>query len=739
MLNVYHFIYRQYGFEMRPTSKDYTFWEWLSATNRLEKWLKWKTANMLSRAVRSPILVPNPFHMDSIPPLFDGFFRPDHLGLFSNDQGFHRMKLARRNRNRYAQFVFSLYQGKAASLPAQGWKVSAAVRDTIDRLTSESRSLGTLITPAGPIDEDRLEEELFRTVDELFPTLRDRPASYRLPSFGACLTSGRSTGGSLGLLSRLSRGVEKKDFYLPVGDFLVGFMTGPYGVYEIRTTLDPLDYQETLMDWRLQTLATDRVGAIPVGLVEPFKVRVITKGDPAMYALARDYQPRVWGLLKENPTFRLIGESIGPRAMCQIASEVGSEEDVVWLSGDYREATDHIPGHMAEAMAWRVFSRLGVPIEHQSPLVATLTQHRLKVSPDDPGVDQRKGQLMGSPTSFPFLCLYNAAITRLAIETADVGLPRKSLDSYPMLVNGDDLLLACSPDTYSNWERVVAWAGLYPSVGKTLVSRQFATINSTLYRMYPRFSHGTEWIEPFHLPHVQLQLAIGSMKSGHTDHLSSSLSMSDPCSDSRMWHEFLASCPDQERAWRFLYGANRNYIRSLCQGFPTSALCLPPEAGGLGFPLPPATSVYYPIRKPRPYDLLLGRMLLEEGTQDHNRLRGQWLSTLKLMTLESPVQRLVMQDWMRAQRHCASEPVFLPREEVPDFLPPPSLAVGLASNPVIDWTDIDLFRQRRRIRFQLDRAVLSYSRSGRGPPDLRSLQIISRRGQWAYRYTDFSS
>jgi hypothetical protein len=454
-----------------------------------------------------------------------------------------------------------------------------------------------------------------------------------------------------------------------------------------------------------------------------------------MYALARDYQPRVWGALKEHPVFRLIGESLGPSAMRQIASEVGSEQDLVWLSGDYREATDHIPSDFAEILAWRVFDRLGVPLEHQGPLVATLTRHRL-IS-DDGEHDQRCGQLMGSPTSFPFLCLYNAAVTRLAIETSSPGLPPLSLDSYPMLVNGDDLLLGCSSVTYSNWERVVGWAGLLPSVGKTLVSRQYATINSCLYRMYPRFSHQTEWIEPVRLPHIQLQLAIGSMKSGHTDHLSSSLAMSDPCSDSRMWHEFLDSCPQREPAWRFLYSANRSYIRALCAGFPTSTLCLPPEAGGLGFPLPPPSSVYYPSRKPRTRDMMLGRMLLEEGTDAHSRLRSQWLSTLRMMTLQSPVQQLVMSDWSKAVSHCTGDRLFRPSEEIEDFLPPPDIAVGLSNSPVVDWTTVELFRRCRRIRFQLDRALINYARSGRGPLDLRSLQIISRQGRWVSRYMKF--
>jgi len=93
--------------------------------------------------------------------------------------------------------------------------------------------------------------------------------------------------------------------------------------------------------------------------------------------------------------------------------------------------------------------------------------------------EQIWGQLMGSPYSFPILCVVNLAVCRYVVEMAVQRLI--TLDEFPGLVNGDDVVMKLDPLEYELWQRVVADAGLIPSVGKNYLSRDFAIINSTLF------------------------------------------------------------------------------------------------------------------------------------------------------------------------------------------------------------------------------------------------------------------
>lgn len=745
MLNVYHFIYRQYGFDFRPSKEDLIFFEWLGATNRLPRFLKWKTANILARAVGSIELVPNPFQMDNIPPTFDYYFRDGHLGLLRTDQGFHRMKLARRSKDRYAKFAFSLYQSKAASLPAADWEIENEVSEAVLRLTMEKQVTGKLLTPCGDyITEDDLESALDRTVDEVFPIHREKPARYRLPGLGACCGSSRREGGTRAIFANLAGDCEYGNEPILV-DYLVAYFEGPSGVTEVRSCLTGEDFLEVAIMNRGIARNQRGIFSVPVGLTEPFKVRVITKGNASVYTVARDYQPRIWSALKSHPVFRLIGESLSLPAMTQFCSEMMPSEDWWIVSGDYKQATDHIPSHLAERLLERVCYRLGVPLEDVPTLRTSLTGHVIFDGPY-PFV-QESGQLMGSPTSFPILCLYNAALTRLAVETSGTKRRRIPLEHIPMLVNGDDLLLSVPElGQFANWRKIVKWGGLIPSIGKTLVSRRYGTINSVLYRFDRRvldsevpgkgIRYLTPFISPSRLPHVQLQLALGSMKSGRTDLNGRIISNSDPTSEQRMWSQFMDSCPHKERAWRFLFGANRVYLKDLFSAFPTASLCLPVEAGGLGFPPPPASSEYCPRRTPQSRSLCIAKMLLMSDSEEHGRIRSQWISALRANN-DKPVENLLFAAHARYSRitGCSFRYVDEDHEE---NLPPNELAFGLARSPIQE-TDIDPRSVRRAVFFSILKHLRNYVKSGRGPCTLREVSDFLAGKKWSWSYGMYCS
>jgi len=89
--------------------------------------------------------------------------------------------------------------------------------------------------------------------------------------------------------------------------------------------------------------------------------------------------------------------------------------------------------------------------------------------------------LMGSPTSFPVLCLINAALTRESQELSG-DIPQGTvLDDFPILINGDDVAFPTTTPGYEMWKLVTACGGLHPSIGKNFTSRKFLVMNSTLF------------------------------------------------------------------------------------------------------------------------------------------------------------------------------------------------------------------------------------------------------------------
>lgn len=99
---------------------------------------------------------------------------------------------------------------------------------------------------------------------------------------------------------------------------------------------------------------------------------------------------------------------------------------------------------------------------------------------------------MGSITSFPFLCLANAAMCRWALELSlhiplrvrNQPLQRKTLIA-PLLINGDDCTMKGNRANMRNlWTEITSFGGLTSSLGKTLFSlkhKPITVINSQTF------------------------------------------------------------------------------------------------------------------------------------------------------------------------------------------------------------------------------------------------------------------
>jgi hypothetical protein len=328
-----------------------------------------------------------------------------------------------------------------------------------------------------------------------------------------------------------------------------------------------------------------------VGLPEPLKVRVISKGPPLTYYALQPFQKYLHGVLRQHPCCRFIGT---PDSDFDINAMFAKAPRGAWfLSGDYRGATNEIRSWPAEILIDQLFVRLRTGTgKHFCPTsflddleqltLKAMTQHLLCYRQEGDrrcfekltreGSDsllQREGQLMGSVVSFIFLCLINLTCCDWSME---INERRKTpLCERLLQVNGDDCALVdLSPDggLFPIWEAVTGYFGLIKSEGKSFFSRDFVLLNS---RRYFRFDGESFLSVPF------LNFALIHAKS------------KDGMSNKQLWElggltdKLLKLCPldMRERAVKEFLSTNYGKLKKL-----NFLWCLPKWCGGLGIALP---------------------------------------------------------------------------------------------------------------------------------------------------------
>jgi len=100
-----------------------------------------------------------------------------------------------------------------------------------------------------------------------------------------------------------------------------------------------------------------------VGLPEPLKVRVITKGPPTTYFVLKRIQKFLWKTLKNHPTFQLIGTPLTE----EIVNKFFPNPEWI-LSGDYKASTDNIYSWISNFACDEVFRVLNT----NSPILTDL-------------------------------------------------------------------------------------------------------------------------------------------------------------------------------------------------------------------------------------------------------------------------------------------------------------------------------------------------------------------------------
>jgi hypothetical protein len=149
--------------------------------------------------------------------------------------------------------------------------------------------------------------------------------------------------------------------------------------------------------------------------------------------------------------------------------EFTRKEGEVFVSGDYESASDNLRVEVADVIldTLQSMSRC-VPSTVWQAARAYL---RCWIQYPDSDVPlESEGQLMGNLLCFPLLCLQNYLAFRWVFP-----------EGVPVKINGDDIVFRAPHADFSRWADFVSSVGLVLSRGKTLVSRDYFSLNSGFF------------------------------------------------------------------------------------------------------------------------------------------------------------------------------------------------------------------------------------------------------------------
>lgn len=151
-----------------------------------------------------------------------------------------------------------------------------------------------------------------------------------------------------------------------------------------------------------------------------------------------------------------------------------------WLSFDYEQATDNINTAYVRRAVDIIIEQSASLTEDEVNCLRVFSELRL-----GEGLVE-SGQPMGSPMSFPLLCLINKTVVDLALSSLLMKgeIRVKEWTRHRCLINGDDLLTRSTSggDLVSAVSFQGAAVGLVVNTEKTMRSERDAEINSTAFR-----------------------------------------------------------------------------------------------------------------------------------------------------------------------------------------------------------------------------------------------------------------
>lgn len=313
------------------------------------------------------------------------------------------------------------------------------------------------------------------------------------PSLSACWETSRAAGGQV---ARLRSVFSSEYALLQLREVRPGVVinhfgwTWPNAVECIRIAYFE-EFGLSASDFNESRPSAGMMQCMVAAICEPLKVRNVTKGRAAAYYAVHCVQKWMHSNLRQNPIFKLIGEPATEAVVGEFLAKLQGKEFLV--SGDYSAATDNLKIDVTKLIFERVLYRLRSDVgwsfapmlEGEYDAVYGLCELARKVLyeheihyPKDFGIDpivQTTGQLMGSPLSFPILCMANLICYWIAIA------PEKKMSELLVLVNGDDIGFGADKVEYARWEAMLPKFGFVKSVGKNYVNKRFLIINSDMF------------------------------------------------------------------------------------------------------------------------------------------------------------------------------------------------------------------------------------------------------------------
>jgi hypothetical protein len=213
-------------------------------------------------------------------------------------------------------------------------------------------------------------------------------------------------------------------------------------------------------------------------VLEPMKVRVISKGPGVPYYRAKELQKALHGALRSMPQFRLIGRWLCPTDLMDLDRQ--RLEGDSWVSVDYSAATDGLSAKYSSRIFEHVIRDLPEFYKYHCRRVIGMhdlwypsQEGRTCLAVARRGGVQMSGQLMGSPLSFPILCLANFGLITLVLKRSG-----RSVVDNSMLINGDDAIYPGTKEMFDLHKVLGRNVGLEMSPGKAYVHKSYLNINS---------------------------------------------------------------------------------------------------------------------------------------------------------------------------------------------------------------------------------------------------------------------
>lgn len=411
-----------------------------------------------------------------------------------------------------SRFWYSWFQAKRSTLPLSETIISESYKKHFETLTK--------MDPGDDITIDAIfQQKAF--IETLEMIRKDLTENYKHgkefidchAKTSACFTFPRSKGGQqnyLRVVSDLSsystksfQQGETEDSYLshdtPVSPVLhsMGYRPWVYTkegiiydyVFEVSCP-DGEHEWKTLKDALKNHDLERKLDCIIQAVLEPNKIRIISKGEALPYYACKPLQLAIAKALKKISCFELTGRPVNLEDIYEL-SKMALPTDL-WFSIDYSAATDGLS--IKYSMRILNYITQDLDPEFKKLINQVLGPHRLyypdsSAKKTDYWGDMTNGQLMGSILSFPILCIANLGVYLLT--TAE---HQKLWSTFERLnatrINGDDMVYAAPKELWAKHVEIGKKVGLEMSVGKAYTHREYLNINSTsfhcpLHKMKP--------------------------------------------------------------------------------------------------------------------------------------------------------------------------------------------------------------------------------------------------------------